>query len=66
MAIIFLSGSMALRQTGLASSIVDMAFALVLGAIAVAMAIAFGIGGKDIAARELEGWIKAIRSKKND
>ncbi len=63
--IIVLVGAMALRQMGLANEIISLAFGLLLGAIALAAAIALGIGGREIAARELEGWIQSIRSKKS-
>ena len=53
-AIIVLAGAMALRQMGLANSIINLAFGLVLGAIALAAAIAFGIGGRDFAKRQLD------------
>lgn len=55
-AIIILSGSIAIRHMGLANEIIELAFGLILGAIAVAAAIAFGIGGRDVAARKLEEW----------
>jgi hypothetical protein len=61
-AILVLAGAMALRQMGLANEIVNLAFGLLLGAIAVAVALAFGLGGRDIAARELEGWLESIKS----
>jgi hypothetical protein len=54
--ILMLSGAMALRQTGLANEIVNLAFGLTLGAVAVAAAIAFGLGGRDQAARMLNEW----------
>jgi len=41
---------------GLADQIVMMAFGLILGSAAVACAIAFGLGGRDVAARVLERW----------
>jgi hypothetical protein len=47
---------MALRQTGLADDIVNLALGLALRAAAVASALAFGLGGRDIAARTLEDW----------
>jgi hypothetical protein len=55
-AILLLAGAMALRQTGLANEIVNLAFGITLGAVAVAFAIAFGVGGRDMAARKLEEW----------
>jgi len=54
--ILALAGAMALRQTGLANEIVNLAFGLTLGAVAVAFAIAFGLGGRDLASRTLEEW----------
>jgi hypothetical protein len=60
--ILGLAGAMALRQTGLADDIVNLAFGLTLGAVAVAAALAFGLGGRDIAARLLEDW-RASNSK---
>jgi hypothetical protein len=58
--ILALAGAMALRQTGLANEIVNLAFGLTLGAAAVAFALAFGLGGKDIAARTLEDWRDSV------
>lgn len=54
--ILILASAMALRQTGLADEIVNLAFGLTLGAAAVAAALAFGLGGREIAARMLEEW----------
>jgi hypothetical protein len=54
--IVALATAMALRQTGLANEIVNLAFGLTLGAAAVAFALAFGLGGKDVAAHTLEEW----------
>ena len=44
---------MALNQLGIAESLVNMAFIAIFGAFAVAVAIAFGVGGKDYAAKLL-------------
>jgi hypothetical protein len=41
---------------GLADQIVMLAFGLILGSAAIAAAIAFGLGGRDFAARMLEEW----------
>jgi hypothetical protein len=61
-AIVVFSSALALRQTGIAEDIVNLAFGIVLGAIAVAAALAFGLGGRDIASREVEKWLKNLRS----
>jgi hypothetical protein len=55
-AIIVFSGALALRQMGLGEDIVNLAFGLLFGAVAVAFALAFGLGGRDVAARQLDTW----------
>ncbi len=45
-AILVFAGAMALQQMGLANEIINLAFGLLLGAIAVAVALAFGLGRK--------------------
>jgi hypothetical protein len=61
-AILVLTGAMALRQIGVANEIINLAFGLLLGAIAVAAALAFGLGGREVAGRELQGWVQAAHS----
>ena len=51
---------MALRELGVAEQIITLAFGLSLGAVAVALAIAFGVGGRDVAARQLDQWHKNL------
>ena len=45
--------AMGLKAMGIADSIVNLAFGLTLGAVSVAFALSFGLGGKDAAARLL-------------
>lgn len=54
--IIALFTAIGLTFMGLADQIVELAFGLVLGSAAVACALAFGLGGRDAAARVLERW----------
>ncbi len=61
--IIFFAGSIALNQMGLADEIVNLAFGLILGAIAVAFAIAFGIGGRDTAGNIVKEISDRVRNK---
>ena len=61
-AILVLTGAMALRQIGVANEIINLAFGLLLGAVAVAAALAFGLGGREVAGRELQGWVQAAHS----
>lgn len=53
---------MILSQLGIASAIVNDAFLLIVAAVAVAFAIAFGIGGKEFAAKTL----KKLEEKKEE
>src|SRR5205085_4233518 len=55
-AIIALFTAIGLTFMGLADQIVVLAFGLILGSAAVATALAFGLGGRDAAARILELW----------
>ena len=61
--ILVLAGAMALRQMDIANEIVNLAFGLLLGAVAVAVAIAFGLGGRESAARLIEEWRASAKSK---
>lgn len=66
-AIIAISIFMALDQLGIASSIVNSAFIMILGGLALAFGLAFGLGGKDFAAKylkKLDGKIEAASVKK--
>ncbi len=60
-AIVFFALAMGLGQMGLAEDIIKMAFGFTLGAVAIAAAIAFGVGGRNEAARILE----SLREKKD-
>lgn len=59
-AIIALVSAMALQQMGIATNIVNLAFGLTLGAIAVAFALAFGLGSRDIAAKSVQSWLSSF------
>lgn len=62
-AIVILTGAMALRRMGLADDIINLAFGITLGAVGVAFAIAFGMGGREIAAGKLRGWVEGKGSQ---
>lgn len=61
-AIIALFSAIGLTFMGLADTIVQMAFGLILGSAAVAAALAFGLGGRDAAARVLDRYADAAAS----
>ena len=58
--ILVLAGAISLRQMGLADEIINLAFGIGFGAVAVAGALAFGIGGRELAAKKLQGWFESI------
>lgn len=61
-AILIFAGAIALRQLGVADTIINLAFGLLLGAIAVAAALAFGLGSRDLAGREAERMLRDVRT----
>jgi len=54
----------ALHTMGIAESIVNLAFGLTLGAIAVAFALSFGLGGREAAGKQMEEFFNNLRKKK--
>lgn len=63
-AIIVLSIFMALTQLGIATTIVSSAFILILGGLALAFGLAFGLGGKDFASKYLRKFDNTIDQTK--
>jgi len=54
-AIIIFAATIALAQLGIAPLLVAGSFNIILGGVCLALALAFGLGGKDAAAKYLEG-----------
>ncbi|MBT8093604.1 MAG: mechanosensitive ion channel [Gammaproteobacteria bacterium] len=63
-AIIGLVLAMGLRAMGIADDIVNLAFGLVLGAVAVAFALSFGLGGREAAGKQMDYWLTNLRKEK--
>ncbi|MEW6584598.1 MAG: hypothetical protein AB1442_03190 [Nitrospirota bacterium] len=63
--ILLLSVTMALEQLGIGRGTVVIAFAIVFGGVVLALALAFGLGGKDIAKNYLEKKLEG-EEKKDD
>lgn len=63
-AILGLVLAMGLRAMGLANEIVNMAFGLTLGAIAVTVALSFGLGGREAAGKQMEYWLGQMRGER--
>ncbi|WP_067725652.1 mechanosensitive ion channel [Oceanobacillus damuensis] len=59
-AILVIAAFMALTQLGIAPSIVNAAFILILGGLALAFGLAFGLGGKDFASKYLRKFDNTI------
>jgi len=62
--VIVLAIFMALQELGIATDIVTTAFALLFGAIALAMALSFGLGNRDLAGEITREWYERYRSER--
>src|SRR5690606_34953125 len=56
----------ALRTMGIANEIGELAFGLILGALAVAVALSYGLGGREAAGEHFKDIIKKLRSEASD
>lgn len=63
-AILGLFLAIALRTMGIANSIVELAFGLTLGAVAIAVALSYGLGGREAAGKHMEQILKKFQGKK--
>lgn len=54
--------ALGLRAMGIADDIVNLAFGLTLGAIAVAVALSFGLGGREAAGKLTQHWLSKLHS----
>jgi len=61
-AVIVFAAAVALGELGIASDIINLAFGITLGAIALAAVLAFGLGSREIAGREVESFVAAMRA----
>lgn len=65
-AILGLVLALGLSAMGIADDIVNMAFAFVFGAVAVTVALSFGLGGREPAGRQMEYWLARLRKNEKD
>jgi len=65
-AVLALFLAIALRQMGIADDIINLAFGLTLGAIAVAVALSFGLGGREAAGKQMEHILSRLRGERKD
>lgn len=59
--VVIISVFMALQQVGVGADIVTTAFTLILGAAALAVALAFGLGNTKLAGEVVRGWYESAR-----
>ncbi|HEY0994964.1 MAG TPA: hypothetical protein VGD77_03135 [Gemmatimonadaceae bacterium] len=64
--VILLAVFMALQELGIATDIVTTAFAILFGAIALAMALAFGLGNRELAGEVTREWYEHYRKERDD
>lgn len=62
-AVVLIAVFMAIQQVGVAPEIVTTAFTLILGAIALATGLAFGLGNRELAGEITRRWYEAGRKK---
>jgi hypothetical protein len=62
--VIVLSIFMALQELGIATDIVTTAFAILFGAVAFGLALAFGLGNRDLAGQVTREWYQRYRAER--
>jgi mechanosensitive ion channel-like protein len=64
--VILLAIFMALQELGVATEIVTTAFAILFGAIALAMALSFGLGNRELAGEITREWYERYRRERDE
>lgn len=62
--VIVLAIFMAMQELGVATEIVTIAFAIVFGALALAFALSFGMGNRDLAGEVTRRWYEQMRAER--
>lgn len=63
--VVLLAVFMALQELGVATNIVTTAFAIIFGAVALAAALAFGLGNRDLAGEITREWYMRYRAERD-
>ena len=63
LAVLIFTGAIAIHSMDVGGPIVHTAFTFLLGAVCVAIALAFGLGGRDFAAAKLQEWKEQFDKK---
>jgi hypothetical protein len=64
--VILLAVFMALQELGIATEIVTTAFAILFGAIALALALSFGLGSRELAGEITREWYERYKAERDD
>lgn len=62
--VVLLAVFMSLQELGVATGIVTTAFAIIFGAVALALALSFGLGNRDLAGEVTREWYQRWRAEK--
>jgi hypothetical protein len=60
------AGGVALTQLGIAREMVLLVFGIVLGGVVLALALAFGLGARDLARQALEDWFRSAHRDEDE
>lgn len=63
-AVMVFASSIALIQLGIGREVVAFTFEIILGSVALALALAFGLGGREMAAEHLKKWLETKKTQK--
>jgi hypothetical protein len=63
--VVVLAVFMALQELGIATDIVTTAFAILFGAVALALALAFGLGSRELAGEIMRSWYDRYRAERD-
>jgi predicted alpha/beta hydrolase len=63
--VVMLAIFMALQELGVATEIVTTAFAILFGAIALALSLAFGLGNRELAGEVTRDWYRRYREERD-
>ncbi len=63
--VVLLAVFMSLQELGVATGIVTTAFAIIFGAIALALALSFGLGNRDLAGEVTRRWYERWRAERD-
>jgi len=63
--VILLAVFMSLQELGIATDIVTTAFAIIFGAIALALSLAFGLGNRDLAGQVTRAWYERWQAERD-